>query len=161
MVTFELPELFKVTACVWLAPTEMLPKLRVEGLSVICPLAPNAFEVRERIKEKKTNKRNLHEISLQQGELFTAQPHVPRESYAEGDKKPQPLFCRCSTRGCGTSSVQPMAEHQQVTEGHSPRQIGHCGTCTSDTVLLIFGAFGVIGEKAATISFVLRTKRPP
>ena len=85
------PEFVRVTACVWLAPTVTLPKLMVEGLSVICPPAPNAFDGMERIAKEKTNKRNLHEISLQQGELFTTRPHVPRESYAEGDKKPQPL----------------------------------------------------------------------
>jgi hypothetical protein len=61
--------------------------------------------VRERIAEKKTNKRNPNRISPQQGELFTRQPHVPRKSYAEGDKKPQFRFSPvhgCSTRNCGT-----------------------------------------------------------
>jgi hypothetical protein len=105
MVTFDPPEFVSVTAFVILAPTEMLPKLTVEGLSVICPLPPNAFEVRERIAEKKNNKRNPQEISLHLGELFTAQPHVPRQSYAEGDKKPQFRFSPlhgCSTRSCGS-----------------------------------------------------------
>jgi hypothetical protein len=70
--------------------------------------------------EKKTNKRNLNKISPHPGELFTAQPHVPRESYAEGDKKPQPRFSPlhgCSTRKCGTSSVQAMTKQRQITEG--------------------------------------------
>jgi hypothetical protein len=105
MLTFDPPEFVSVTGFVWLVPTEMLPKLTVEGLSVICPLPPNALEVRERIAERKTNKRNPHGISLHLGELFTAQPHVPRESYAEGDKKPQFRFSPlhgCSTRNCGT-----------------------------------------------------------
>ena|SRR5438552_2256526 len=105
MLTFEPPEFVSVTGVVWLVPTETLPKLMVEGLSAICPLPPNALEVRERIAERKTNQRNPHGISLHLGELFTVQPHVPRESYAEGDKKPQFRFSPlhgCSTRNCGT-----------------------------------------------------------
>jgi hypothetical protein len=73
MLNFDEPEFVSVTARVWLVPTEMLPKLTLDGFSVICALA-NAFEVRQRIAEKKTNTRNPQEISLQQGELFTAQP---------------------------------------------------------------------------------------
>ena len=71
MLTFDPPVFVRVTDFVWLAPTETLPKLMVEGLNVICPLPPNAFEVRERIAEKKTNKRNPKKISLHLGELFT------------------------------------------------------------------------------------------
>ena len=125
----------------------MLPKLRVEGLSVICPLPPNAVEVRERIAEKKTNKRNPREISLQLGELFTTQPHVPRESYAEGDKKPQPGFSPmhgCSTRKCGTSSLQPMAEQRQITEGHREPRIDHVGPCPFDRSFSFF--FSCVGS---------------
>jgi len=62
-----------VNAFVWLVPTAMLLKVRVEGLGVICAAA-KAFGVKKRIAEKKTNKRNPQEISLQQGEFFTAQP---------------------------------------------------------------------------------------
>jgi hypothetical protein len=79
MVNFQPPEFVRTTGCVWLMPTEMLPKLRVEGFSVICPLAADALEVRERIAEKRTNQRNPHEISLHlELKRFTARPHVPR-----------------------------------------------------------------------------------
>lgn len=72
MLTFIPPEFVRVTVCVWLVPTATLPKVTVEGLSVICPLPANALEARKRIAEKTTNKRNPHGISLQQGEeLFT------------------------------------------------------------------------------------------
>lgn len=74
MVTFEPPEFVRVNAFVVLVPTGMLPKVRLEGFGAICPLPANAFEVRERIAEKKKNKQNPQEISLQQGEFFTAQP---------------------------------------------------------------------------------------
>jgi hypothetical protein len=77
MVNFEPPEFASVTDCVWLLPTETLPKLMVEGFTVSCPVAPDACEVSARIVEKRKNKRNPREISLHlEPKLFTARPLV-------------------------------------------------------------------------------------
>ena len=75
MVNFEPPEFVRVTDCAWLVPTDMLPKLRVAGLTVSWPLPADACEVSARIVEKKKNRRNRSVISLQlKLELFTVRP---------------------------------------------------------------------------------------
>src|SRR5579864_8310197 len=115
----------------------MLLKVRVEGLGVICAAA-KAFGVKKRIAEKKPNKRNPQEISLQQGEFFTAQPLCAARELRGGDMKPQPPLHGCSTGGCSTSSLRRITKHRQITEGHRPRSIGHCGSCPSDTSFSLF-----------------------
>lgn len=119
MVNLVPPEFVSVTVCIWLAPTAMLPKFTAEGLGVIWPLPANALEARKRMAEKRDSKRNPDRISLQQGEeLFTVQPHVPRESCAEGDKKPQPRCAAALPGVAALSSVRGITRTRQIPEGH-------------------------------------------
>lgn len=78
MVNLDQPEFVRVSDCVWLLPTETLPKLMLEGFTVSCPEPADAGEVKARTTEKKKNKRNPHEISLHLDiRLFTVQPLMP------------------------------------------------------------------------------------
>src|SRR5258708_28069633 len=80
MVNFGPPEFVRVTDCVWLLPTETLPKLTFEGFTVSCRVAPDACKVSARIVAKKKNKRSPHETPLHlEPKFFTARPLVPLE----------------------------------------------------------------------------------
>lgn len=77
MVNLDQPEFVRVSDCVWLLPTETLPKLMLEGFTVSWLAAPD--EVNARIAPKKKNKRSPHEILLHlEPKVFTARPLVPR-----------------------------------------------------------------------------------
>jgi hypothetical protein len=135
MLTFELPGLVMVTACVWVAPTDTLPKLMEAGFTVSCPLEPDpdleasAGDVSATTSEKqknekqKKNERNLREIPLQSGpKFFTARPHNAEQKLrGRGIKKPLrlgPAFCYNAPPRFSNLSLRAIREQGQVTEGH-------------------------------------------
>jgi len=92
MLTFEPPGLVRVTAWVWVAPTDTLPKLMEEGLTVSCPLDPdpglaaNAGEASATTSEKqKKNSQGTLEIPVHCGpKFFTTRLIMPCNSCAAG-----------------------------------------------------------------------------
>ena len=82
-VIFKLPELVRVTACVWLVPTGTALKLIVEGLNVSCPLA-SAFEERAKIAKKPQRQINPNGMLFFEPRFLTTRPQTPCQSCAAG-----------------------------------------------------------------------------
>src|SRR5438094_3301462 len=78
IISFGPPEFTRVTACVLLLPTAMLPKLMLEGLTTSCPVPAAACKLKAR-KIAKTKVHNPRWIPLRpEPDSFMGTTFLPR-----------------------------------------------------------------------------------